>query len=140
MGLLISNSNDPVVYIYKYSYEGECRFVHKKYVNCSDVHKYGENRLKHRWYSEYEGHKQHKIDSDKKNYNKYIKWKNKYKINIKCPICKIYNSFNSKDLKTIINNQKTMCVYCMDDKNNVLFTKCNHSCLCLECCENMINL
>jgi len=138
MGNFIDNPDNPIVYIYIYkSYDGETEHKYKKYINCFDVFKYGEHRLKHRRYPEYRGHKRNKIINDIKNYNKYIEWKKKnyQTINIKCPICKINNNFISINFNLHLSKEKTICVCCMDIKNNILFTKCTHSCLCLECCK-----
>lgn len=137
MGNCIDNSDNPTVYIYMYekSYDGQSYHRYKKYIYCSDVSKYGEHKLKYNWDTEYRGHKRNKIINDEINYNKYIKWKNKnnFIINIKCLICKIYNSPHNN--KFNISKDKTICVCCMDIKNNILFTNCAHQCLCLQCCK-----
>jgi len=58
-----------------------------------------------------------------------------YKIII-CPICRCDNTHKINDIK---ENTKTddECCICLINKVNFKFNNCNHSVICLECCNNL---
>jgi hypothetical protein len=67
--------------------------------------------------------------------NKLISLNKKMSYDMKCPICRTYNSFNFIYNKLI--NTSTECCICMENNANVPFTKCKHNICCFECIDKI---